>query len=286
MIVDMERREFLKTGLLAAGVAPQFAAAAAPKRASDVVTLGPDKIKLSRLAQGTGTSGFGRSSNQIRQLGRQGLTDLLKFGVDNGVFFWDSADAYGTHPYLKEALKSVPREKVVIMTKTQARTADEARKDLDRFRREIGVDYLDIVLLHLMTEADWPARRQGAMEVLSEARENKIVRTHGCSCHTLEALRTAARTPWVHVDLARVNPAGAMMDDRPEAVIPVLRQMKAACKGVIAMKVLGAGRLRDRADECLRYVLKLDCVDCMTIGAQSQAEMADLIKRIPAAAAA
>jgi aryl-alcohol dehydrogenase-like predicted oxidoreductase len=285
IIVDMKRREFLQSSLLAAGVAPRLAAAA-PKRAADVVTLGPDKIKLSRLAQGTGTSGFAHSSNQVRQLGRQGLADLLKFGVDNGVFFWDSADAYGTHPYLKEALKSVPREKVVIMTKTKAQTADQARQDLDRFRQEIGTDYLDIVLLHLMEEADWPEQRKGAMDVISEAYEKKIVRTHGCSCHTIGALRTAARTPWVHVDLARINPAGAMMDADPGTVVSVLREMKAAGKGVIGMKVLGAGRLRSRVDECLRYVLSLDCVDVMTIGAQNQAEMADLIERIPAAAAA
>ena len=281
----MKRREFLQAGFFAAAVAPRLAASV-PVRASDVVTLGPDKIKLSRLAMGTGTHGWNHSSNQTRQLGVQGLADLLKFGVDNGVFFWDSADAYGSHPHLKEALKSVPREKVVIMTKTTAKTAEQARRDLDRFRLEIGTDYLDIVLAHCVMEADWPERRKGAMEVLSEAYEKKVVRTHGCSCHTLEALKTAARTPWVHVDLARINPAGAVMDADAPTVVSVLRQMKAAGKGVIGMKILGEGRLRDRAAECLRYALSLDCVDCFTIGSETRAELSDLIRRIPAAAAA
>jgi len=265
---------------------PRLASAAAPARASDIVTLGPDKIKLSRLAIGTGTNGTGRNSNQTRGLGLQGLAGLLKHGVDNGVFFWDTADAYGSHPHLKEALKSVPREKVVIMTKTQARTAEQMRKDLDRYRLELGTDYIDIMLLHFCREADFPEQRKGAMEVISEAYEKKIVRTHGCSCHTIEALRTAAKTPWVHVDLARINPAGAVMDADPKTVISVLREMKAAGKGVIGMKILGAGQLRNRADECLKYALSLDCVDCFTIGAENREEFSDLVKRIPAASAA
>jgi aryl-alcohol dehydrogenase-like predicted oxidoreductase len=278
----MRRREFLQTSLLGTGAVTRVASAA-PARATDIITLGPDKVKLSRLAQGTGTKGFFGSSAQTRQLGLAGLTDLLKFGFDSGLRFWDSADAYGSHPHLREALKSVPREKVAVMTKTRARTAEEMRKDLDRFRREIGTDYLDIVLLHAVSDAAWPERRKGAMEALAEAREKKIVRTHGVSCHSLEALRTAARTPWVRVDLARINPAGALMDADPTTVIGVLREMKAAGKGVIGMKVLGEGRLRGRLDEMLRFVLGLDCVDCFTIGAESRGELSDLLRRFPSA---
>jgi hypothetical protein len=100
----------------------------------------------------------------------------------------------------------------------------------------------------------------------------------------MEALKTAAKTDWVQVDLARINPAGIAMDSRnPEDVLAVLRDMKSKGKGVIGMKILGAGRLRDRADECLQYALALDCVDCFTIGAESMTEFTDLTRRIPAA---
>jgi predicted aldo/keto reductase-like oxidoreductase len=157
------------------------------------------------------------------------------------------------------------------------------RADLDRFRKELGTEYIDIVLLHALRTPNWPDERKGAMEVLSEAREKGIVRSHGCSCHSLEALQMAAKTPWVHVDLARINPAGLMMDSEPANVVAVLRQMKAAGKGVIGMKILGEGGLRDRVDEALRYALSLDCVDCFTIGPGNREELADLIRRIPAA---
>jgi aryl-alcohol dehydrogenase-like predicted oxidoreductase len=282
----MNRRSFLHSaaaGSLALSSFPYAAFAGPKKLASDRVALGPTKIPVSRLAQGSGTNGGGGSSNQTRKLGLKGLADLYHAAYDNGVTFWDSADQYGTHPHLKEALKRVPREKVSILTKTHATTEKEMRADIDRFRRELGVDRLDIVLLHAMVDANWPEKKKGAMAVLAEARERGIVGAHGTSCHSLDALKAAAASPWVQVDLARINPAKVAMDSDPQTVIGVLRQMKAAGKGVIGMKILGAGRLRDKADECLQFALSLDCVDCFTIGAESREEMLDLTRRIPAA---
>lgn len=285
----MKRREFLRYGLYAGGAlatgVPSSLWASDPKKkfAHDVVTLGQSGIRLSRLAMGTGTKGGGKSSNQTRQLGLEGLADLYWFGYDEGVRFWDSADSYGSHPHLKKSLTRVEREKVTIMTKTRASTAEEMKADLDRFRLEIGADYLDIVLLHAVTDPAWPEKKKGAMEVLSEAREKGIVRAHGISCHSLAALRVAAKSPWIQVDLARINPIGSHMDGDPGSVISVLREIKAAGKGVIGMKILGEGDLRHRVEEALEFALRLDCVDCFTIGAESRQELADLIKRIPEA---
>ena len=263
---------------MAAGVA--WPLAASPRRANDVVALGPDKVMLSRMAMGTGTDGVNGSSNQTRKLGVQGLADLLHYGYDHGLTFWDSADQYGSHPHLKAALGNVPRDKIAIMTKTHAVTAAEMRADLDRFRREIGTEYLDIVLLHCMMDDDWPQRRKGAMDVLEEARSKGIVRTHGVSCHTLGALKAAAKTPWVRVDLARVNPAGVIMDSDPQTVIGILRQMKADGKGIIGMKIFGAGQLTGRMDEMLRHATTLDCVDAFTIGCENRGELDGVLRRL------
>ena len=284
----MHRRNFIArsaAGAVSLHAFPYHLFAGARKQATDRVKLGPSGLEVTRLAMGTGTNGIGGSSNQTRKLGLRGVGELLRAAFDQGVTFWDSADQYGTHPHLKEALKSVPRDKVVILTKTHASTEKEMRDDLDRFRREIGTDYLDVVLLHCMMDADWPDRKKGAMAVLTDARARGLIRTHGVSCHTLDALKTAARTPWVQVDLARINPSGTAMDAKPDAVVPVLRQMKAAGKGIIGMKILGAGRLRNRADECLQYALALDCVDCFTIGSENRGELEDLLRKIPAASA-
>ena len=285
----MKRREFFKYSAATAGLLSLspfekiLAREIKKKHANDIVTLGKTGIKVSRLAIGTGTSGFNYRSNQSVELGINGLADLLQVAYEQGINFWDSADQYGTHPHLKEALKRVPREKVVILTKTKATTTEEMKSDLDRFRKEIGTDYIDILLLHLMRDSEWPTVKQGAMEVLSRAREDGIVRSHGVSCHTLGALESAANSDWVQVDLARINPFGAAMDADVPIVEKVLQKMHDDGKGIVGMKIFGGGRLVNKVDECLRYVLNLDFVDAFTIGQENQKEMQDLLKRIPEA---
>jgi 1-deoxyxylulose-5-phosphate synthase len=250
--------------------------------ATDTVTLGQTGIKTSRLAMGTGTVGSGHHSNQTA-LGIDGLSRLLQNGYDNGLRFFDAADSYGSHPHVAEALKHVDRTKVTLLTKSWARSASEMSADLERFCRELGTDHLDIVLMHCVTEGDWTTRYRGAMDALSEAKQKGIIRAHGCSCHTIEALRTAAKSPWVEVDLARVNPIGSHMDAEPQTVVSVLREMRAAGKGVVGMKILGQGDLRNRQNEALNYALGLGVLDAFTIGAESINEQNDLVKRIAAA---
>ncbi len=283
----MKRRHFLKSGASVAGALlldafPYHLFASEKKKyASDRVILGDTGIEVSRLAMGTGTNGFGNSSNQKRQLGLKGLTNLLRTGYDNGVFFWESADQYGTHPHLKEALKKVDREKVVLLTKTHAQTASQMKEDLERYRKEIGTDYIDIVLLHALTNPQWNTKRAGAMDYLTEAREKGLIKAHGVSCHSLGALQTAADEPWVQVDLARMNPVGVRMDADVPTVAKVLKGMKSKGKGVIGMKILGGGQLRDKTDEMLQYALAQEYLDCFTIGAESIDEFTDLTKKIP-----
>lgn len=288
----MRRREFLIRTATAAGVAwlssKSILTALAEQTlsqkfsASDTVTLGHTGIKTSRLAMGTGTVGSGHHSHQTA-LGIKGLSDLLLNGYDHGLRFFDAADSYGSHPHVAEALKHVPRDKVTVLTKSWARDPAEMRSDLDRFRRELGTDYLDICLMHCLTEADWTDRYKGVMDVLSEAKQKGIIRAHGCSCHSIEALRAAAKSPWVEVDFARVNPIGAYMDADPATVVSVLKEMKAAGKAVVGMKILGQGTLRNRQDEALKYALSNGVLDAFTIGAESKQEQEDLIRRIAAA---
>lgn len=289
----MKRREFIVGATCGAGAAwlgskglarRAFALPSLPRKfgAADTVTIGKTGIQTSRLAMGTGTVGSGHHSHQTA-LGIKGLSELLLNGYDRGLRFFDAADSYGSHPHVAEALKHVPRDNVTVLTKTWARDAATARGDLERFRRELGTDYLDICLMHCVTEGDWTERFRGAMDALSEAKEKGIIRAHGCSCHSIEALRAAAKSPWVEIDLVRINLIGAYMDAGPETVVSVVREMRSAGKGLVGMKILGQGNLRTRVDEALNYALGLGLLDAFTIGAESRAEQEDLIRRIAAA---
>src|SRR3984893_17501827 len=237
----MKRREFLHRTACAAGAAWLHSSAFSRRAsgipalsrkftAADTVTLGKTGIQTSRLAMGTGTVGVGHHSHQTA-LGVKGLSDLLLNGHDHGLRFFDAADSYGSHPHVAEALKHVQRDQVTVLTKSWARDPASMRADLDRFRKELGTDYLDICLMHCLTEADWTERYKGVMDVLSEAKQKGIIRAHGCSCHSIEALRAAAASSWVEVDFARINPIGSHMDADPTTVISVLKQMKASGKG-------------------------------------------------------
>ena len=290
----MLRRDFLRrsaSGLAATWVASKARAAslAIPTlngkyQAHDEVVLGRTGIRTSRLAMGTGTIGGGGESNQTR-MGTNPFVKLMANGYhENGLRFFDTADSYGSHPYVKAAIKELPRDKVVVMTKSDHRDPKVMRADLDRFRRELGIDYIDIVLIHCVTEDDWTTRYRGVMDVLSDAKQKGIIRAHGVSCHSIEALRgAAAASDWVDIDLVRLNLVGAHMDADAETVIGVVKQMRKAGTGIVGMKILGQGAMRDRPSEAVRFALGSGVLDAFTIGAESQQEQNDLTRRIAAA---
>jgi 1-deoxyxylulose-5-phosphate synthase len=290
MTPPLNRRDFLAhataTAAIAATASTSMAAASRsrtslPKGPTEKVTLGKTGIQVSLVGMGTGSVGVGQASNQTR-LGVKGFTQVVRHALDRGICFFDVADQYGSHTYLREALKGVPREQYVIQTKTHATNVNDARSHLERYRMELGVEYIDIVLLHCMTKQGWPAENQGSMEYLMKAKEEKIIRAHGTSCHGMDPLRTAAKNPFVEVDLARINPEGLIMDDRkPDEVASVLEEMHNAGKGIVGMKILGEGRINtpERKDASLRFVLGLGTVNAFIIGFESPDQVDDLLKR-------
>src|SRR5438552_14811498 len=172
----MKRRKFMSTAAYGVGTAwlgtklsrYAWAAPELTKKftASDSVVLGNTGIHTSRLAMGTGTVGVGHHSHQT-SLGVKGLSDMLLNGYDHGLRFFDAADSYGSHPHVAEALKHVPRDKAAVLTKSWARDPAGMRADLDRFRKELGVDYIDIFLITSPTEGVRSERSKGVMGVLS-----------------------------------------------------------------------------------------------------------------------
>jgi 1-deoxyxylulose-5-phosphate synthase len=267
-----------KNGMMTSGPVD---AAPSNKTATDKVVLGNTGIEVSRLAMGSGTHGSGGSSDQTR-LGVAGFAGVLTHGYDQGIRFFETADQYGAHPHVAEAIRQVGRQNVVVLTKTTAQSASAAQADLDRFRRELGIDMIDIVLLHNKQSGTWATECAGAMETLSRAKESGVIRAHGVSCHTLAALQLAAQTPWVDIDLARINPDGILMDSDPATVINLLKQMKASGKGVIGMKILGEGALRNDVDRAIAHAVQLDSIDAFTIGFTSNTQLDQVIQKIAA----
>jgi aryl-alcohol dehydrogenase-like predicted oxidoreductase len=294
--MKLRRREFIHRTALGVGglivAAPQAARAHAPAARFDpyaLVQLGRTPLKVSRFCLGTGMRGGQRESNHSR-MGKQRFEALIRESFDRGTRLFDLADLYGTHPYVIPALKGIPRDRYQIVTKiwfAPGSLPETERPDADvvipRFLKELQSDYIDLVLLHCVTSPKWPEEQRRQMDLLSGLKEKGHVRALGVSCHTLDALQAAAREPWVESVHARINPYGMSMDGPPDKVVPVLKEIHAAGKGVVGMKIMGEGRLRnddERRDASVRYALTLGCVDVLNVGCESMAEVDDLATRV------
>ena len=299
----IQRREFVKRSALGLGgilAGVPLARAAESKPAFfdpyETVPLGQSKLKLSRFCLGTGVHGGNRESDHTR-MGKQKFEALAQGAYDRGVRTFDLADLYGTHPYLLPALKGIPRDKYAIISKVwfQSGGIPESERPaadvvVSRFLKEIGTDYLDLVLLHCVTSPKWPEELRPYMDSLDNLKSKGVIRAHGVSCHSLAALETAAAEPWVDSVHARINPYGMSMDDKPDKVVPVLKKLRAAGKGVVGMKIIGEGRLSNDAekrDASARFVLGLGCVDVLNIGFEKTEEIddfADRVRKVPRSA--
>jgi aryl-alcohol dehydrogenase-like predicted oxidoreductase len=298
------RRQLLSSalagaGILAAGPGLLSAAegkkkgknkdAAAKGQATDIVTLGATGIKTTRIAQGTGWTGGGRSSAHTR-LGEKDFTTLVRHSIDQGIAFMDTADLYGSMPYIGKALTGVPQDKYIVMSKIWPREeywnmpSGGAKKEVDRFRTELKRDVLDICLIHCMTDTEWPKTYERIRDELSELKQKGVVRAVGVSCHDVGAIKTAAALPWTDVILARINNVGkeAEMDGLPQEVGQVLKQARANGKVVFGMKIFGAGKLTqpEQKDASLRYVFQNELVDAITVGMMNPKEVDDTLRRM------
>ena len=229
---------------------------------------------------GTGMMGKDRQSDHTR-MGFEKLVDLFQHGYDRGITFFEMADLYGSHLYCREALRSIPREDVTLLTKLWWRydgkpselPADykyrSAKKAIQRFRHELDVGTIDIVLLHCLTNPDGTEEMKPYVDALSEAKEKGQIRALGVSCHNFGAMETAVESPWVDILQARLNPAGVRMDASTEEVRALLKKARGKGKGIIGMKIYGEGQLLHMKDECIRYAQSNGVFDTMTIGAMT-----------------
>jgi predicted aldo/keto reductase-like oxidoreductase len=291
--MDLTRRGFLgysAAAVSALAVGPSTGTAGAARRltsGSDQVTLGKSGVKTSLVGMGTGSVGVKRSSNQVK-LGETAFTKLVRHAYDQGITYFDTADQYGSHIYLRAALKGLPREKLFIQTKTRATTAEMAKADVLRFREELGTDYVDTLLMHCMTKGSWPTDFRPVMDVLSDAKAKGWVKAIGVSCHGMDPLKAAVQCDWVEVDLARINPVGGnpgRMDGTPEQVAECLRAMHQKGKGILGMKILAEGTLKtpEKQLESLRFVLGLGCVDAFVVGFEKPEQIDEIMKLVETA---
>jgi len=296
---NLTRRQFVSTVTVGAGTIllgnAVNAFSANPSGLStnplQVVRMGNSTIKSTLLGIGTGFSGFNRSSN----ITRAGVAEkVIRHAYERGIRLFDTADSYGTHPYAAAALKGIPREEYTLVSKmwlTPGGIPDKDRGDADqtveRFRKELQTDYIDLVQIHCMTDANWTEKYKKQMDILEDLKAKQIIRNHGVSVHSLEAMEACVGNPWIDVIHVRVNPYGETMDKKdPALVIPVIEKLHKEGKGVIGMKLIGDGKYKDDSEKInntIKYVLGLGTVDNIIIGFEAPEQIDNYIGRLEAA---
>jgi aryl-alcohol dehydrogenase-like predicted oxidoreductase len=252
------------------------------------VNLGRSGIRTTRLGMGTGFSGYNRSSS----ITRAGVAEnMIRQAYEKGIRFFDCADTYGTHTYTAAALKNYPRESYVISSKIWTGPGGVPEKErpdadiiVDRFRRELKTDYIDMIQVHCMTDAGWTETYKRQLDILDKLKKKKIIRAHGVSVHSLGAMKTCIDNPWVDVVHCRINAFGEAMDNPdPSVVAGVIEKLHKAGKGVIGMKLIGNGKFRndpEKIDESLKYVLGLGTVDMIIVGFEQPEQIDDYLGRM------
>jgi aryl-alcohol dehydrogenase-like predicted oxidoreductase len=304
--MKMRRRDFLASSIAGVGAVllgcrlnPAQEQGPAVFDPYEWVPLGKTKIKVTRVGLGTGMRGGNRQSNHTR-MGKERFEALAQGCYERGIRLYDVADLYGTHPFLADALRKMPRKDYVISSKIWWRRGgipESERPGADvvvqRFLRELNTNYIDLMLLHCVVSPTWPDELSEYMNTLAKLKKKGIIRAHGVSCHSLAALQACVKEPWVDSVHARINPYAVQMDVRSIEEVPkvaeVLKALHEQGKGVVGMKLVGEGRFRDsdeKRDESIRYVLNLGCVDTMVVGFERPNEIDDFaarVRKVPAA---
>jgi len=201
---------------------------------------------------------------------------LLTRAYDLGVTFWDSSDDYGTHPHVARALREVGRDGVVVATKTYASTAVGARRALTKALRELGVETVDIFLLHAVDSHGELAAKLPALEALTRAKAEGLVRAVGVSSHSREVLARLLELSEVDVALVVVNRTGAWVKDAsPAELTAVVQPLYRSGRGVYGMKALGSGQVTEprAVASALLYAFDYPYAHAICVGITSEAEL-------------
>lgn len=225
--------------------------------------LGNTGIKVSKLCFGSLTIGPLQANLSLDE-----GAEIIKYAFQKGVNFIDTAQLYENYPYIKKALATFPE--AVISTKSYSYSKELMEKSLEKARKELDRDVIDIFLLHeqesrLTIKGHWEA-----VEYLLAAKAKGIIRALGLSTHSLEGVKGALEFPEMEIIHPIVNYQGlGILDGDIDEMLDLLKTAKNMGKGVYGMKPIGGGNLIHNAEQALQWSFKRAELDAVAVGMQS-----------------
>lgn len=200
--------------------------------------------------------------------------DLIVYAYERGINFIDTAEIYENYDYIRQALKSIPREDYVISTKTYAYTKELARESLDKALKELNLDYIDIFLLHEQESEHTIRGHYPAIEYLLQQKNAGKTRAVGISTHKIAGAQGMIKYPELDIIHPIVNKNGiGILDGTLQEMLDALEKLHKMGKGIYGMKPLGGGHLITETQESLKFVFQKNYLHSIAIGMQSRDEI-------------
>ncbi len=211
--------------------------------------LGATGRDVSILGLGCATLGYGGHSIA------EGA-EIVTAAIDSGINYIDCASSYRNAEEKVGRVMTYRRGEVVLATKTLERTRDAAWAEINRSLERLQTDHVDLLQIHAVnTLRDLESIRgkDGALMAAVRARDEGLCRHIGISGHTRpEVIAAAFDTFPFETALVPISSTDALVNDFGPVIFPLSRDLGF---GVIAMKVLAAGRMTDHPGRSIRYSL-------------------------------
>jgi aryl-alcohol dehydrogenase-like predicted oxidoreductase len=225
------------------------------------VPLGSTGLTVTRLGFGTLPLG----PMQANLPAAQGAA-LIRYALEHGVNFLDTAASYRTYAHIRQALDGFGGE-VIIATKTGARTYQVAEEHIQAALTELGADRLDVCHIHGARAAAPFIERAEVLQCLLDYQAKGYIRYLGISTHIIDVVRQAADRPEIQVIHPLINQAGmGVIGGTAADMAEAIAYAHAKGKGIYAMKALAGGNLLAQREAALGYVLNLPGVDAAVVG--------------------
>lgn len=210
----------------------------------------------------------------IERISVKDAVEVVRGVIDLGVNFIDTANGYtDSEEKIGIAIKGVPRDSLVLASKSSARSKKGFMEHLDLSLRRLGTDYIDLYQHHnIQTQViyDEIMGEGGAFEGMIEAIRAGKVRFPGFSSHNIQtAIRIMREEKFSAVQLA----FNYIEDEAAKEAIPLARELG---MGFLSMKPLGGGLLSD-AKLSIKYLSQFDGV-VPDPGIEKLSEMEEIVR--------
>lgn len=230
--------------------------------------LGSTGLRVSRMCFGVLTVGPLQANLSVEQGAK-----VIRYALERGVNFMDTAQYYQTYPYIRQALKGYQGE-AIVSSKSYAYTREMMAESVEEARRELDRDVVDIFLLHEQESALTIKGHWEAFEYLLKCKDQGIIKAAGISSHTIAGVRAASGISEIDVIHPLYNLSGVGIVDGTAAEMgQAIKEAVRAGKGIYSMKPLGGGNLLKNTEEAFAFVLGNHDLQAIALGMKTTAEV-------------